>query len=75
MKVSAVVGSIVVVGALTHYALFHTVFDLKALQMNMLYSLIQELMLYKFEVSHDAAEATKKTIVLWNINAELITVL
>ena len=38
--VQAVVGSIVVVGAFTCCALFHFVFDLKAVQMNMQQSLI-----------------------------------
>ena len=52
-------GVIVVVGALTFYALLHLVCDLKAAQMNMQYSLIQELMLYKFKLGHNAMEATK----------------
>ena len=33
--------------------------DLKAAQMNMQSSLIQGFMLYKFELAHNAAEATK----------------
>ena len=33
--------------------------DLKATHMNMQYSLIQELMLYKFEVGHNVVEAAK----------------
>ena len=51
--------SVVVVGALTCCALLHLVCDLKAAQMNMQYSLIQELMLYKFKLGHNAMEATK----------------
>ena len=33
--------------------------DLKATQMNMQYSLIWDLMIYKFELGHKAMEATK----------------
>ena len=49
----AVVGSIIVVGALICCALIHSMFDLKAAQMNMLCSLIWELMLYKFELGYN----------------------
>ena len=55
-KVPTMVGDIVVVGALT-CALVHSMFYLKATQMNMQRNFIQELMLYKTEVSHNAAEA------------------
>ena len=48
-----------VVGALTYCALLHSVFDLKATEINMQPSLIWELMLYKFKLSHNTAEATK----------------
>ena len=44
------VDSIVVVGALTHCAMLHSVWDLKTAQMNML---------YKFELGHNPTEATK----------------
>ena len=47
--VQAVIGSIVVVGVLTCYALLHSMFDLKAAQMNVKHILIQELILYKFK--------------------------
>ena len=57
-KVPAVVGSIVVVGALTRCALLQSVYDVKAVQMNVLSSLIREFMLYEFELAHYAAEAT-----------------
>ena len=52
-SVSTVVDSIVVVGALTCCALFHSVCDLKASQMNMQSSLIRGFMLYKFKHPHD----------------------
>ena len=50
-KVPIMVGSIMVVGVLTHYALLHSVGDLKAVQMNDQHGLTQKLMLYKFELS------------------------
>ena len=40
-----------IVGALTH--------ELKAAQINVQLRLIQELMLYKFQLSHNATESTK----------------
>ena len=54
-----VISSIVVVGGLRCCALLHSVSDLKATQMNVQHSLIQELLLYKFELGHKATEATK----------------
>ena len=57
-KVSGVVDSIVVVGVLT-YALLHFMCDLKAAQLKVQCSLMKELMLYEFELSHDAVESTK----------------
>ena len=48
------VGSIVVVRALTRCALLHSVCDLKAT-----HSLIGEFMLSEFEVGHNVAEATQ----------------
>ena len=47
-----------VVGALSCCALFHYV-SMKAEQMNVLSSLIRELMLYEFEPGRKVAEATK----------------
>ena len=68
-KVSAVIVSTMVVGALTRCALLHFLFDLKASQMNVQYSLIWELMLCEFELSHNAA----KTFVVRKM-MQLITV-
>ena len=48
-----------VVGALIHCALVHSVCDLKATHMKMRHSLIQELMLYKFKLSHNTRDAIK----------------
>ena len=48
-----------VVGVLTHYALLHSICDLKAMYMNVPCSLIQVFMLYKFEQGHHAAKSTK----------------
>ena len=59
--VQAVVGSIVVVSILTCYALLHSMCDLKATQMNMKHSLIQEFIFYEFELDHNATEAIKNT--------------
>ena len=53
------IDSIMVVGVQTCCALLHLVYNLKVAQMNMQYSLIWELMLYKLELDHNAAEATK----------------
>ena len=58
-KVPTVVGSIVVDGVLTGCTLLHSVCNLKASQMNVLHSLIQEIILYEFKLGHNAAEATK----------------
>ena len=58
-KLPFVVGSIVVVGGLTRYALFHFFCNLKALQMNMQFSLIWEFKLYKFELGSNTIEVTK----------------
>ena len=55
----AVIGSIVVAGALSRCALVHSVCDLKATQMNMQRSLILKFMICVFELVHDTAEATK----------------
>ena len=58
-KVPAVVGSIVIVGALRCCALLHSVYDLEATQMNLQRCLTREIMLCEFELSHNTAEATK----------------
>ena len=47
------------VGALTHCALLHSVCDFKAAQMNVQRSLHWELMLYESELSHNAVEVIK----------------
>ena len=62
LKVLIMVDSIVVVGALTRCALRHSVWDLKAAQINMQGSLIWEFMLYKFRLGHNVAEATKNIL-------------
>ena len=49
-----------VVSVLTRCALLQSVCDLKAAQMNVQCSLIQELMLDKFELGYNATEVTKK---------------
>ena len=53
-----VVDSILVVSVLT-CVLFHCICVLKAMQMNMQCSLIQEFMLYEFKLSQNITEATK----------------
>ena len=52
------VGSIMIVGMVT-YALLHYMCDLRAAQMKVQYSLIQELIFYKYEVGYNAIKATK----------------
>ena len=73
--VQAVVGNIVVVGTLTCYVLLYSVCDLKAAWINMPYSLIQELILYEFNLSHDAVEENQKTFMVQNLEIQLISVL
>ena len=58
-KVLTMVSSRVVVGALRYCVLLHSVCDLKAILMNVLCSLIWELMLYKFKLSNNTVEVTK----------------
>ena len=53
------VDNIVVVDVLTCYALLHSVYDLKTVQMNIQCNLIWELMLYEFEQGHNAFETIK----------------
>ena len=65
--------SIVVVGALTRWALFHSMFELKAAKMNLQRILFQELMLYKYKSGHNATEASKILFVR-KMKALLITV-
>ena len=50
---------IVGVGVLTRYVLLHSMCDLKATRMKMQCSLIQELMLYEFELCDKTAKAAK----------------
>ena len=58
-KVSSMVGSIVVVSVLARCEFLHSVCDVKATQMNMQHNLIQELVLYEFELSHNTIKFTK----------------
>ena len=58
------VGSIMVVGVLTRCVLFHSVCDLKHVQITVQNRLIWKFMLYEFELGQDAAETTKKTFVM-----------
>ena len=58
-KVATVFGSIMVLGALTHCALLHSMCYLKTARINVQCHLILELMLYEFELGHNEAESTK----------------
>ena len=49
--------------ALTHCTLLQSKYNLKAIQMNMQRSLIQELILYEFKVGDNTVEATKTFVV------------
>ena len=62
-NVPNVVGSPVVVYIPTHCTLLHSMYDLEDTQMNMNITLIQKLMIYKFELSHNTMEATKNIYV------------
>ena len=48
-----------IIGAMIHCALLHFVCDWKAAQINVQFSLIQQLMLYKIKQGHKDMEATK----------------
>ena len=58
-KILSVAGSIMIVGALTWYALLHSVCVLKGALISVQSSLIRELILYEFEMGHHAKETTK----------------
>ena len=53
MKGTPTVCCVVVVGALTHCALLHSVCDLKATQTNVKYSLIWEFKFYEFKFGYN----------------------
>ena len=55
----SMVGSIVVVGVLTQYALHHSVCELKVAPMNVQYRLIWKLIHYQFELGHNTTQPTK----------------
>ena len=57
--VQAVEGNRCVVGVLICSALFHSVCDLKAAQLNKQHSWIRKFLLCEFELSHNGAELTK----------------
>ena len=67
-----VVGSILLVGALTHCTILHFMCDLK-MTPKVWCSLIQKLKLYKFELGQNVTEATKAFIV-WKVKAQLIII-
>ena len=56
---ATVIGSVMVIGVVTCYALLHSICNLKSTQRNIQCSQILELMLYKFELGHNFMEATK----------------
>ena len=61
IKKHVAIGNIVVVGALTHYALLHSVCDIKKIaKMNVHCSLISELLCFKSSKGgHNTADKTK----------------
>ena len=59
-KVPTVVVSIMVVGVLTCCALLHSMSDWENCTAEVPHSLIQELLLYDFQLNHNATEAPKK---------------
>ena len=73
-KINTMVCSILVVGTLIHCALVHFVCGLKAVQMNVQFSLIWEFLLYELKLNHNSTEAQPKTFVMWKVKAKLITV-
>ena len=71
-KVPAMIGRIMVYGALTYCTLLHFMCDLKATQMNVQCILIKELILYKSELTHNAAETFKN--IVQKVKVQLISV-
>ena len=65
------VGSILIVGALTRCALIHSMCDSKTAQNNMQCNLIGKLAFHEFELGHYAVEAAKNFV--WKVKAQLIT--
>ena len=66
--VQAVVSSIIVIGASTCSALWCCVCNLKSAQMNVQFSLIEELLFYNFELGHNTVKTSKM------VKVQLITV-
>ena len=66
-------GSIVVVGVLIRCALFYSVCDLKAAEMNVQRSLIPELIFYALKLGYNAMEETQN-IFGRKMKAQLITI-
>ena len=58
-KVPAKISSIVIVGLLSHCAFLQSECYLKATQVNVQHRIIQEHLLYKFELGYHATEVTK----------------
>ncbi len=56
-----------VVDVLKHYALLHSMCDLKAAWMNMQHNLILELMLYEFKLALNTVKAKPKTFVVQKV--------
>ena len=67
------VDSVVIVSTLTLCVLLHSRLDLKAPQMNVQHCLVQELVLYEFELGHNTKEANK-TFVMQKEKEQLIKV-
>ena len=60
--VLGLVGSIMISGALTHCALLHFVYDLKAMRKNMQCCQIWEFLLYEFKLCHKHFKSNKKYV-------------
>ena len=67
-RVPIVVSSIVVVSTLTRCVLLHSVCNFKAVQMDVQRCLIRELILYEFELDHNASAEEIKNI--WRVKEE-----
>ena len=57
--VSTMLVGVVIVGAMTRWALLHSVCDLKVIKMNMCRGLNREITLYEFKLGHKIVDATK----------------
>ena len=73
MEVPNKVSTTLVADALTRYAILHSVFNLKVVQMKLQHRQRHELMIFEFIMGYNLGEATKNVALHW-VNVQLTTV-